>query len=134
MTNLPSAMEDWSEAIELGLDTDVIYTDFAKTFDSVPHKRLSLKLKANGIEGDVLKWIRSFLTGRRHRVCVDGELSDWIYVMLGPILFVIFINDMPKLIKNYCKLFADDAKLYARITYKDDNASLQEDLNRITGQ
>ena len=70
MTNLLSAMEDWSEAIELGLDTDVIYTDFAKAFDSVPHKRLSLKLKANGIEGDVLKWIRSFLTGRRHRVCV----------------------------------------------------------------
>ena len=76
MTNLLSAMEDGSEAIELGLDTDVIYTDFAKAFDSVPHKRLSLKLKANGIEGDVLKWIRSFLTGRRHRVRVDGELSD----------------------------------------------------------
>ena len=69
MTNLLSAMEDWSEAIELGLDTDVIYTDFAKAFDSVPHKRLSLKLKANGIEGDVLKWIRSFLTGRSHSVC-----------------------------------------------------------------
>ena len=83
MTNLLSAMEDWSEAIELGLDTDVIYTDFAKAFDSVPHKRLSLKLKANGIEGDVLKWIRSFLPGRRHRVCVDGKLSNWIYVISG---------------------------------------------------
>ena len=57
MTNLMSAMEDWSEAIELGLGTDVIYTDFAKAFDSVPHKRLSLKLKANEIEGEVLKWI-----------------------------------------------------------------------------
>ena len=50
MTNLLSVMEDWSEAIELGLDTDVIYTNFAKAFDSVPHKRLSLNLKANGIE------------------------------------------------------------------------------------
>ena len=134
ITNLLSAMEDWSEAIELGLD--VIYTDFAKAFDSVPHKQLSLTLKANGIEGGVLKWIQSFLTGRRHIVCADGELSDWIYVtsgipegsVLGPILFVIFINDMPKVIKNYCKLFADDAKLYARITCKDDNASLQEDI------
>ena len=76
MTNLLSAMEDWSEAIELGLGTDVIYTDFAKAFDSVPHKEMSLKLKANGIEGDILKWIRSFLTGRRHRMCVDDELSD----------------------------------------------------------
>ena len=73
-------------------------------------------------------------------MCVDGELSDWIYVIsgipqgsvLGPILFVIFINDMPKVIKNYCKLFADDANLYARITCKDDNALLQEDLDRIT--
>ena len=64
------------------LDTDV-NTDFAKAFDSVPHERLSLKLKANGIEGDVLKWIQSFLTGRRHRVYVDGELFDWIYVISG---------------------------------------------------
>ena len=55
MTNLLSAMEDWSEAIELGLDTDVIYKDFAKAFNSVTHERLSLKLKSNGIKGDVLK-------------------------------------------------------------------------------
>ena len=71
-TNLLLALEDWAEALEFGYDIDVIYTDFGKAFDSVPHNRLLLKLKSLGIEGDVLKWIKSFLTGRRHRVTVDG--------------------------------------------------------------
>ena len=77
MANLLSALEDWSEAVEFGYAIDVIYTNFAKAFDSVPHNRLLLKLKSLAIEGDVLKWIKSFLTRRRHRV----ELSDWVYVI-----------------------------------------------------
>ena len=76
MNNLLLALEDWDEALEFGYAIDVIYTNFAKAFDSVPYKRLILKLKSLGIEGGVLKWIKSFLTGRRHRVTVDGELSD----------------------------------------------------------
>ena len=123
MTNLLLALEDWSEALEFGYDMDVIYADFAKDFASVPHNRLLLKLKSLGIEGDVLNRIISFLTERRHRVTVDGELSDWVYVIsgipqgsvLGPTLFVIVINDMPNVARNCLKLFADDAKLYSRI-------------------
>ena len=133
MTNLLLALEDWS-------DIDIIYTDFAKAFDSVPHKRLILKLTSLGIEGDVLHWIKSFLTGRRHRVTVDGKLSDWVNVIsgipqgsvLGHTLFVIFINDMPDVARNCLKLFADDAKLYGTIRFEDDVISLQNDINNLT--
>ena len=139
MTNLLLAMEEWTEAMESGYDIDIIYTDFAKAFDSVPHKRLAVKLKSLGINGEVLRWIEAFLSGRRHRVSIDGELSDWVYVksgipqgsVLGPILFVVFINDMPRVINNCCKLFADDAKIYSAIHSEDDTVSLQNDINSL---
>ena len=139
MTNLLLAMEEWTEAIEFGYELDVIYTDFAKAFDSVPHKRLLVKLESIGIKSEVLQWIKSFLTGRRHRVGVNGELSSWIEAIsgipqgsvLGPILFVVFINDMPEVVKNSCKLFADDAKLYRSVKTEMDNASLQDDITSM---
>ena len=83
MTNLLIAMEEWTAAIEIGNDIDVIYTDFAKAFDSVPHKRLLIKLKSIGIEDKVLQWIKSFLNIRKHSVCVEGEFSDWVHVNSG---------------------------------------------------
>ena len=112
---------------------DVVYTDFEKTFDSVPHQRPLLKLQEVGVAGKLLDWIRSFLTGRRKRVRVDGVMSEWIEItsgipqgsVLGPILFVIFINDMPdKVIFNTCKLFADDSKLYG-------SANMQQELGDL---
>ena len=106
--------------IENGEAFDVIYTDFAKAFDSVAHERLFVKMESIGI-GDLLNWIRSFLNGRTQCVSVDGVKSEWKRVacgipqgsVIGPILFVIFINDMPDEVKyNICKLSADDCKLY----------------------
>ena len=139
MSNLLIAMEEWTAAIEIGKDIDVIYTDFAKAFDSVPHKRLLIKLKSIGVVDKVLQWIKAFLNGRKHRVCVEGKFSDWVHVksgipqgsVLGPTLFVIFINDLPNTVNNCCKLFADDAKLYRATTTGDNEASLQGDINNL---
>ena len=78
---------------------DVVYLDFQKAFNEVPHQRLLLKLKAHGIGNDVITWIEEWLTHRRQRVIVDGEISNWKSVLsgvpqgsvLGPILFLIYI-------------------------------------------
>ena len=125
ITQLLLCLEEWTNMIENGVAFDVIYTDFAKTFDSVTHERLLLKLENIGIKGDLLNWIRSFLSGRTQCVNVDRVMSNWWNVLsgipqgtvLGPILFVIFINDMPEELKyNMCKLFADDYKLYGPVS------------------
>ena len=103
------------------------------------HKRLLLKLEKIGIGSDLLNWIRSFLTGRTQCVKIDGMLFEWKSVssgvlqgsVLGLLLFVIFINDMPDKVKfNICTLFADDCKIYGSVGTKGYN-SLQLYLRRL---
>ena len=118
---------------------DVLYLDFKKAFDSVPHRRLMKKLEAYDIAGRVWGWIQSFLTGREQRVVVNGAKSQWTKVLsgipqgsvLGPILFVIFINDLPDVVQNSVKLFADDAKLYSPVADKDNINGMQQDVKRL---
>ena len=139
VSQLLLCLEEWTNRIEYGECFDVIYTDFSKAFDSVPHERLLVKLKSIGIEGDILFWIKSFLNRRSQCVNVNGEKSGWKQVLsgipqgsvIGPILFVIFINDMPEeVIVNYTKMFADDCKLYGTVGSAQDN-SIQSDLNNL---
>ena len=115
---------------------DIICTDFAKAFDSVAHVRLLHKL---GIKGDLLNWVKSFLLRRTLCVNVDGITLKWKEVVsgipqgsvLGPLLFVIFINDMRDVVKfNICKLFADDCKLYGTVNTAAGN-KLQIDLCKL---
>lgn len=140
MTQLLLCMEDWTAILEKNKALDVIYTDFSKAFDSVAHNRLLLKLRSMGIAGDILNWIKSFLTGRSQCVKVDGETSKWKPVLsgvpqgsvIGPLLFVIFINDMPDEVKHsVCKLFADDCKLYGVVDGEDSASKLQSDLKNL---
>ena len=96
--------------------TDLIIMDLAKAFDKVPHRRLLHKLDYYGIKGSTHKWIDSWLSGRTQKVVLDGQASDLVPVLsgvlqgsfLGPILFLIFINDLPDNIRSSVCLFADD--------------------------
>ena len=121
--------------------TDLVYLDFAKAFDSVDHSILLHKLKCYGVTGRLLNWLADYLNNRHQRVVVDGAASKWSPVttgvpqgsILGPMLFVIFINDAPEVINNEVvpALFADDTKLYKNITSVNDCNQLQETLTNL---
>jgi len=106
----------------------------------VPHRRLLLKLQGYGISDNYIKWISSFLTSRMMRVGVSGEFSQWVEVVsgvpqgsvLGPVLFILYVNDLPQWIKNSMRMFADDAKVWTRINSQEDSLSLQNDLNSLS--
>ena len=120
VTQLHEFMEDITDAIDQGHEVDVIYLDYSKAFDKVPHKRLLTKISGYEIKGNVINWIGDFFRNRKQRVMVNGISSEWRNItsgipqgsVLAPILFLIFINDMPKVIQCLVNLFADDAKLY----------------------
>ena len=140
ITQLLVCMEIWTKMIEDGVCFDAIYTDFSKAFDSVPHERLFVKMEALGIKGDILNWVKSFLSGRTQCVNVEGAFSSWKEVIsgipqgsvIGPILFVIFINDMPtQVIHNFCKLFAEDCQLFGPVISSRENLMMQSDLAKL---
>ena len=114
MTQLLEAMDTWTEALDDHGSVDIIYTDFQKAFDSVPHGRLIEKVSACGIKGKAKTWIENFLRDRSQRVVVNGATSQEGAVtsgipqgsVLGPILFVIYINDLPQTVKSQIKMFA----------------------------
>ena len=122
-----------------GDQTDIAIMDFSKAFDVVPHERLLVKLEHYGIRGDTHQWIRAFLSNRSQQVIVDGAKSSPAPVtsgvpqgsVVGPILFLVFINDMPECIKSRCRLFADDSIIYREVSCEEDSRALQEDLEAL---
>ena len=102
LTNLLAYLENVTKHVDSGLPVDTLYLDFAKAFDKVPHRTLLIKLKAHGIDGVVLEWIRRWLTDRKQRVILNGGNSDWLpalsgvpqWSVLGPCLFLIYIYIM----------------------------------------
>ena len=136
-TQLLHAINNWTISWDEHLSTDVVYFDFSKAFDSVPHARLLLKLQAYGINGQLLSWFKNFLTGRRQCVKINSVLSSWTHVssgvpqgsVLGPLMFVLYINDLPSLVSSQLLMFADDIKLYRSIRSVEDCFVLQNDIN-----
>ena len=121
-TNLVAYLDYVSKELDKGQPVDVLYLDFAKAFDKVPHKRLIQKLKWYKLNIKLVKWIEAWLFERKQRVIVNGVPSDWIDVIssvvqgsvLGPILFTIYINDIDMCLQQYegfISKFADDTKL-----------------------
>ena len=119
---------------QLTLECNMVYLDYSKAFDSVPYKRLLSKLKSYGIEGKVWSCIEDFLIGRNQMVTVGDAESEWTDVtsgvpqssILGPILFIIYINNLPENVNSSVKMFADDTKLYRHITTEDNREELQK--------
>ena len=136
-TQLLYYLDKCVQTIADGGVVDAIYFDFSKAFDTVPHRRLVKKLKAYGINGDVLEWITEFLHGRTQEVIVNGEKSVKAPVIsgipqgtvLGPVLFVVYINDLLENIKSDGLMFADDTKIFRPIATLDDALTLQNDIN-----
>ena len=83
LTNMLESLEDWTETLDRGDKLDIIYLDYRKAFDTVPHKRLLAKLYGYGIRGCILDWLKSFLTGRKQQVSVGATYSDWEMSLVG---------------------------------------------------
>ena len=138
-TQLVTLIHEIAANLESGTQTDLIILDFSKAFDKVPHERLLCKLAHYGIKGRTYTWIREFLSNRLQEVIVDGSVSDPAPVIsgvpqgtvLGPILFLIFINDLPANLTSRSRLFADDCIVYNRIRNRTDQENLQRDLDRL---
>ena len=141
VTNLLDSTLDWAVMLDVGTPVDVVYIDFAQAFDSVVHRKLLTKLSAYGICGKLLLWISAFLYSRLQCVVVENTRSQWCSVIsgvpqgsvLGPVLFVIYINDIADCIgsETSINLFADDAKLYSSVENAIDSTVLQSVLDKI---
>ena len=140
INQLLSITHEIYKSFDDGLEVRGVFLDISKAFDKVWHEGLIFKLKQNGISGDLLQILSDFLSNRKQRVVLNGQNSSWTNVhagvpqgsILGPLLFLIYINDLADDLSSNVKLFADDTSLFSVV--HDVNASareLNDDLKKI---
>ena len=141
-TNLISYLEYVTKKLDEGKPIDVLYLDFSKAFDKVPHARLIQKLKCFNLSREVVRWIASWLSNRKQRVQVNGVYSQWRDVIssviqgsvLGPILFVLYINDIDTCLKDkegIISKFADDTKVAKVVDSSKSAAEMQKTIRNL---
>ena len=138
-TQLIGTVEDLARGLRDRQQVDMLILDFSKAFDVVGHRRLLAKLKHYGVSGETHNWIENWLTGRTQRVVVDGDSSEDAPVesgvpqgtVLGPLCFILYINDIADGTDSSVRLFADDALLYRVVNDDGDASRLQMDLDRM---
>ena len=138
-SNLITYTEFLCKSMTNGGQSDTLYTDFSKAFDKVPHNLLIRKLKWFGVGNTMLKWFKSYLVGRIQYVRIGNETAKGISPssgvpqgsILGSLLFIIFINDLPESILSQCLMFADDLTIFRNINSIRDCIALQRDLDQL---
>lgn len=140
-TNLMIFANYLFENMDRRLQIDAVYTDFKKCFDKVDHELLLQKISYNGIRGNLLRWFSSYISGRLQTVVVNGYKSETVNIssgvpqgsILGPLLFILYVNDIDRCFQNsHFLMYADDIKIYNVIKNDTDADLLQQDLNRFT--
>ena len=118
-----------------------IFLDISKTFDKVWHDGLLFKLKIYSVEGDLLLLLKNYLKSRKQRVVLNGQTSEWTKSnsrvprgsVLGPLLFLIYINDLPDDIISICEIFADDTSLFSKVQHINRSANeLNCDFEKVS--
>ncbi len=137
LPNLSEFYEAVSDWVDEGKAVNIVYLDFKKAFDKVPHRKLLAKVRACGVAGQVANWIANWLSDRKQRVAVSGRMSCWEDAssrvpqgsVLGPLLFIIYINDLDNGVKSKLSKFANDTKLGGEVDSRVGSDQIQESID-----